>query len=63
MMYAVKALNDQPLRTYNNLLSLFDKVDMDIKTKIYRFDAMVVPILLYCSEVWGIYSLYYFTRL
>ena len=44
MMYVVKALNDQALRAYNNLLSLFDKVDMDIKTKIYRFDTMVVPI-------------------
>ena len=39
MMYAVKALNDQPLRTF-----VFDKVDMDIKTKLSLFDTMVVPI-------------------
>jgi len=29
---------------------------MDIKTKLSLFYAIVVPILLYCSEVWGIYS-------
>ena len=29
MIHAVKALNDPALRAYNNLLSLFDKVDMD----------------------------------
>ena len=50
MIHAVKALNDQALRAYNNLLSLFDKVDLDIKTKLSLFDAMVFPILLYCSE-------------
>ena len=50
----MKALNDQALKAYNNLLSLFDKVDMDIKTKPSLFYAIVVPILLYCSEVWGI---------
>ena len=56
MIHAVKALNDQALKAYNNLLSLFDKVDIDIKTKLSLFDAMVVPILLYCSEVWGLYN-------
>ena len=56
MIHAVKGLNDQALKTYNNLLSLFDKLDMDIKTKLSLIDAMVVPILLYCSEVWGIYN-------
>jgi len=44
MIHAVKALNDQPLRAYINLLSLFDKVDMDFKTKLSLCDAMVVPI-------------------
>ena len=56
MIHAVKAMNDQALRAYNNLLSVFDKVDMDIKTKLSLFDAMVVPIVLYCSEVWGNYN-------
>ena len=54
MIPALKARNDQTLKAYNNLLSLFDKVDMDIKTKLSLFDTMVVPI--YCSEVWGIYN-------
>ena len=44
MIHDVKALNDQALRAYNNLLSLFDKVDMDFKTKLSLCDAMVVPI-------------------
>ena len=29
---------------------------MDVKTKLSLFDTMVVTILLYCSEVWGIYN-------
>ena len=41
------------VKTYNNLLSLFDKVDTSIKTKLSLFDATVVPILRYCSEVWA----------
>jgi len=56
MIHDVKALNDQALRAYNNLLSLFDKVDMDIKKQIYILGAMVVPSLLYCFVVWGIYN-------
>ena len=53
MIHAVKTLNDQALKAYNNLLSLFDKVDTSIKTKLSLFDATVVPILRYCSEVWA----------
>ncbi len=56
MTGAVKALYDQALRAYNNLLSLFDKVKLDVNTKLSLFDAMIVPILLYGSEVWGVYS-------
>ena len=56
MIHDVKALNDQALRAYNNLLSLFDKVDMDIKKQIYILGAMVVPSLLYFFVVWGIYN-------
>ena len=44
IIHAVKALNDQPLRAYKNLLSLFDKVDMDFETKLSLCDTMVVPI-------------------
>ena len=29
---------------------------MDVKTKLSLFDFLVVPILLYCSEVRGIYN-------
>ena len=49
IIHAVKALNDQALKAYNNLLSLFDKVDMDIKTKLsllmqwlFRFYSIVL---------------------
>lgn len=50
------ALQEQALKAYHNLLSLFDKVNFDVKTKLLLFDRMIVPILLYGSEVWGIYN-------
>lgn len=56
MSHAIKMLNDQALKAYHSLLSLFDKVHLDVKTKLSLFDAMVVPILLYGSEVWGVYN-------
>jgi hypothetical protein len=56
MTHAVKALYDQALRAYHNLMLLFDKVKFDVKTKLLLFDTMVVPILLYGSEIWGVYN-------
>ena len=56
MRNSVKSLYDQALRAYNCILSLFGRVNMDLKTKLSLFDSMVAPILLYCSDVWGIYG-------
>ena len=56
MLNAVKALHDQALRAYNNLLCIFDKVKLDVRTKLSLFDSMIVPILTYGSEVWGVYN-------
>jgi hypothetical protein len=56
LSYAVNTLSEQALKAYHNLLLLFDRIDFDIKTKLYLFDSMVVPILLYGSEVSGIYN-------
>ena len=56
LTYAVKALSEQALKAYNSLLSVFTRIKLDIKTKLSLFDSMVVPILLYGSEVWGIYE-------
>jgi hypothetical protein len=56
MVNAVKTLSDQALKAYNNLLSVFSRIKLDIKTKLSLFDSLVVPILLYGSEVWGIYN-------
>ena len=56
MSSAVKTLNEQALRAYSSLLSMFDKVSLDVKTKLSLFDSMVVPILTYSSEVWGVYN-------
>lgn len=53
---AVKTLHDQALVAYHNLMILFDKVTLDVKTKLRLFDTMIVPILLYGSEVWGVYN-------
>ena len=49
----VKVLQEQALHAYNNILSLFDRVHLDIKTKLSLFDHMVAPIILYGAEVWG----------
>ena len=56
MSSAVKMLHDQALRAYNSLLSLFDRVQLDVKTKLSLFNTMIVPILVYGSEVWGVYN-------
>ena len=56
MKNSIKVLHDQALRAYNCLLSLFSRIPMDVKTKLSLLDKLVVPILLYCSEVWGIYN-------
>jgi len=56
MKHAVDVLNQQALRAFNHLLSLFYRVKMDVITKLNMFDIQVVPILLYCSDVWGVYN-------
>ncbi len=56
LLYAVNALYEQALKAYHNLLVLFDRIDFDIKTKFYLFDTMVLPILLYGSEIYGAYD-------
>jgi len=44
---AVKALNDQALRAYDQLLHVFSRISCDVKTKLALFDSLVVPIILY----------------
>jgi len=56
MSNTVKALNDQALKAYNQLLHVFSRISVDVKTKLALFDSLVVPIILYGSEVWDIYS-------
>ena len=51
----VKVLSDQALKAMYNLLSLLTKINVNIKTKLKLFYSLVKPILLYSSEVWGIY--------
>ena len=53
---AIKTLNEQALKAYNGLLSLFTRVSLDIKTKLLLFDSKVAPIILYGSEIWGVYD-------
>jgi len=54
---AIKALIEQALKAYNHLISIFSRVALDIKTKLYLFDMFVVPVITYGCKVWGIYSL------
>jgi len=49
-------LNDQALRAYNQLLRVFSRISWTVQTKLALFDSLVVPIILYGSEVWGIYN-------
>ena len=53
---AVKTLSEQVLHAYYNLCYISDKLQCNIKMKLSLFDKMIVPILLYGSEVWGIYG-------
>jgi len=39
------------------LLSVFSRINIDTKTKLSLFDSQVVPIILYSSEVWGIFNI------
>jgi hypothetical protein len=57
MTNIVKTLNDQALKAYGHLLSIFSRVNVDVKTKLELFDALVTPIIMYGSEVWGIYKI------
>ena len=52
----VKALNDQVLRAYNQLLRVFGRISCDVKTQLELFNSIVVPLILYGSDVWGIYN-------
>ncbi|MCG7875093.1 MAG: reverse transcriptase family protein [Candidatus Thiodiazotropha endolucinida] len=52
----IKALSDQAMKATNQLLALFKRMNFDVKTKLKLFDSLISPILLYASEVWGIYG-------
>ena len=50
-------LNKQALRAFNTLLFVCKNVCLDITLKLFLFDKLVSPILLYGSEInWGIYN-------
>jgi len=49
LMYAVKTLSDQALRTMNNLLILFKKIKLDIKTKLFLFDGNTYFIIIFLT--------------
>ena len=53
---AIKALSDQALKAINGLFGIFSRLKFDVRTKLLLFDRMVEPILLYCSEIWGVYN-------
>ena len=54
---AVKVLLDQELRAYHNLSYIVDQLNCKIQMISELFDKMITPILLYGSEVWGIYCI------
>ena len=56
MLHSIKNLVERAYKAYHNILSLFDRIHLDIKTKLHIFETMITPILLYSAEVWGIYG-------
>jgi len=56
LRFAVKALNEQALSAFNTLLFVCKNVSLDINMKLSLFDKLVSSILLYGSEIWGIYN-------
>ena len=51
-----KALADQARRAIYSLHSLFDVVPLQISEKLKLFDSMIMPILNYGAEVWGLHK-------
>ena len=51
-----KALSLQASRAIHSLFSLFDNIALNISEKLKLFDSMVIPILLYGSEIWGLHK-------
>ena len=56
LRFAVKALNEQALMAFNILLFVCKTVSLDKTLKLSLFDKLVSPMLLYGSEIWGIYN-------
>ena len=52
-----KTLSEQALRAANNLLALFKRLAFDVKMKLSLFDSLVMPIILYGAECWGIFDI------
>ena len=53
---AQKALTEQAMKALFSLNTVFEKVSLHVSEKVKLFDAMVVPILNYGSEIWGFHS-------
>ena len=50
---AQKSLTNQASKALFSLNSLFEQVSLNVSEKIKLFDAMILPILTYGSEIWG----------
>ena len=44
-------------KTYNTIISLYFRVNLDIKAKLAIYDSLVVAIILYRPDIWGIYGM------
>lgn len=53
---AQQALSKQAMKALFSLNSLFDLLPLHIPEKLKLFESMVMPILLYGSEVWGFHK-------
>lgn len=53
---AQKRLAESAMKTLYSLNTLFETASMSIKDKLKLFDAMILPIMCYGSEVWGFHK-------
>ena len=53
---AQKRLAESAMKALYSLNTLFETASMSIKEKLKLFDAMILPILCYGSEVWGFHK-------
>ena len=51
-----KRLSEQASKALFSLHSLFEQISLNVAEKANMFDSMILPILMYATEVWGFHK-------